>query len=95
MLPLDYRGMLLVPLPINKIIMKKIYYILFLVAIFAACKSTFSFAMNPDKGSFTSGTIGSAGFTNSVSGTNMATVNYSDTSFLKRDTLHREFRMAN
>jgi len=75
--------------------MKKIYYILFLAIGLASCKSMFSFAMNPDKGSYTNGTIGSAGITNNVAGANMVTTNYSDTSFAKRDTLPREFRLSN
>jgi len=74
--------------------MKKIYYTLFLIGTIAGCKSTFSFSMNPDKGSFTSGTIGSAGITNNVAGVNMVTTNYSDTSFIKRDTLYHEFHLT-
>ncbi len=75
--------------------MKKIYCILILIGIMAGCKSIFSFARNPDKGSFTNGSIGSAGITNNPAGSKMATKNYSDTMFLKRDTMYQDFHFTN
>jgi hypothetical protein len=92
---LNYRGMLLAPHLINKIIMKKTYSIIFLIIILAGCKSTFSIAMNPDKSTFNSGTIGSVRATDNVPNAVPVMTNYYDTSLIKRDTLYRNFRVAN
>jgi hypothetical protein len=73
------------------IIMKKIYTIALLVFTLAACKSI---SMNPNKGSFNSGTIGSVRSTDNIPVANAGTVNVNlkDTSHLKADTTHRNLR---
>jgi hypothetical protein len=93
---LNYWGMLLAPhITNNIIIMKKTYTILFLIFLLAGCKSTFSIAMNPDKSTFNSGTIGSVRATDNIPNYSTTTNNYSDTSLIKRDTLYRNFHLAN
>jgi hypothetical protein len=91
----NYRGMLLAPPFINKFIMKKIYSFLFLIIILVGCKSTFSIAMNPDKSTFNSGTIGSVRATDHIANTKTGLINYNDTSLIKKDSLYRDFRVVN
>jgi hypothetical protein len=68
--------------------MKKIYSLLILIIAFAACK-TMPISMNPDKGSFNSGTIGSVKETDNIPVANAGTknVNFKDTSHAKTDTV--------
>ncbi len=56
-----------------------------LVAFFEACKSSFPFAINPDKSSFNSGTIGSVRATDDLyTGNNLPSTK--DSFVLKMDT---------
>jgi hypothetical protein len=69
--------------------MKKIFSVLFLLLLSGACK-TLPISMNPGKGSFNSGTIGSVRATNNipVSNTGAANFNFMDTSYRKAYTVH-------
>jgi hypothetical protein len=69
--------------------MKKITVIFFLCFLAGACK-TMPISMNPGKGSFNSGTIGSVRATNNipVSNTGATNFNFMDTSYRKVYTVH-------
>ncbi len=75
--------------------MKKICFFLFLVIITTGCKSTFSIAMNPDKSTFSSGTIGSVRATDHIANTKTVLINHNDTSLIKKDSLYRDLRVVN
>lgn len=72
--------------------MKKIFSLSILIEL-AACGSTLPISMNPDKGSFNSGTIGSVKSTDNIPVANAGTAgfNLKDTAHNKSDTSHIKF----
>jgi hypothetical protein len=73
--------------------MKKIFSILVSVFLLGSCK-TLTIAMNPSKGAFNSGTIGSVRATDNIPASNTGTANFNfKDAYGKADTVRRDLQL--
>jgi len=75
----------------KKVEMKKLFIISIFVGL-GSCKSTLPIALNPDKSTYNSGTIGSVKATDNLPLSDSGIAHLKDTMAIKKDTSLHEFR---